>query len=199
MITELIEKIRPASMVDLLPPGTFDVAFANGDDWAPIQYAYYWAIGRLFRPKRIFEIGVLGGASMASMLLGAGPQTVGIGWDIEAYQPGSNAKAKALWDSIGAKAMVANIDSQHIAHPTSLPANIDLVHVDGDHSLDGALHDLHLVLEAGIPTILFDDIFNTNTSCREASEIFLERNASRIVHSEVLPTTTGLMVIKLAP
>lgn len=201
MITDIIEKIRPASMVDLLPPGTFDEAFANGDDWAPVQYAYYWALGRLFRPKRIFEIGVLGGASMASMMLGAGADCFGMGWDIEAYRPGTNAIAKKLWADcdLESRTTLERFNSQSPVAHRMLPVGVELFHVDGDHGLDGALHDLGLALASGAQTILFDDIYNTNTSCKEAADIFLKRYADRIVHSEILPTTTGLLVIKMAP
>lgn len=198
MLNDIIQRIRPSSMDALLPKGTFDVANATGAEWASTQYSYYWALARLFRPTSILEIGVLGGVSMASMLLGAGPQCHAVGWDIEGYHKDSNKLAAKTLNACG-------LSGRYTLHRTnsqklpSFPREHDLIHVDGEHGLDGALRDLELSMACGCSTILFDDIFNPSADCKAAADEFLKRNAARVVYSEIMPTTTGLMVFKLSP
>jgi predicted O-methyltransferase YrrM len=196
MILEEIEKIRPASMRELMPKEVFDEADATGCWWAPIQYSYYFAIAKFLKPRFILEIGVLGGASMASMLLGS-PKASAVGWDIEAYRKNSNDLAMHTLDICGVsdRVILGNVNSQN---ESSLPGDMfDLVHVDGEHGFDGAMHDLELAYKANVDTILFDDIFNTNTDCKAASDEFQKRYGSKLANVELIPTQTGLMVFQL--
>ena len=198
MISDVIELIRPRSMVAHMPAGLFDEAFATGADWAPVQYSYYFAVARRFRPRRILEIGVLGGMSMASMLLGAGKTCSAVGWDTEGYRKESNKLARQTLNvcGVGGRAELRNINSQSQSGTGEV---FDLIHVDGEHGYTGALHDLELALESGAGTILFDDIHNLSTDCSAAAKEFERRHRARICHAVLLPTTTGLMVYKLAP
>ncbi len=196
MIAEDIESIRPKTMDGLMPSSIFADAYRTGANWVPVTYTYYFAIARFFQPRSIMEIGVLGGCSMAAMLLGVGPKCRAVGWDIEAYRPQSNELAMETLHACGVHADLFKINSQE---RDDLGGDFDLVHVDGEHGLNGALHDLKLAVKAKAAVILFDDIFNQSTQCREAADRFTADYAKHIAWHQTLPTQTGLAIFVMAP
>lgn len=106
------------------------------------------------RPGRIAEIGVRAGYS-AFAFLTAVPQAayVGLDADLPAHGgvPGFMDHARAMLR--GFNATLTRADTRTLA---SLPGRFDLVHVDGDHSHAGCLHDLELAARAA-PQVLVDD------------------------------------------
>jgi predicted O-methyltransferase YrrM len=191
-LLEELQKLRPATMEGLIPRQLFAGALDLGYDWCFEHYTWYFAIAKHYQPKQILEIGVSHGLSMISMLLGA-PEACADGWDIEAYYPESNQKAVENLSLCGlnGRAWLFHIDSQKISSITTDP---DMIHIDGDHSFLGAMHDFDLAIEAKIPVILFDDMFNTHTECKEAGEAFLRKYDYLIRSHTILPTQTGLLV-----
>ncbi len=71
---------------------------------------------------------------------------------------------------------------------------VDLVHVDGDHSYNGCLHDLRLAAEIG-RWVLVDDL-DWQIPVRAAVTAFLEETRYRAIE---LPTVRGDMLIEVRP
>lgn len=146
---------------------------APGDDQFKQErfYDYYrtkYEIAREIEPKRICEIGVRFGYSAFALLAGAPGAESFIGIDMiggghggvrENTFPrvremlGREFPNVALW--------LTHKDTRTIAElpGSACPCTFDLVHVDGDHSEAGCLHDLMLAILAVSPggTILVDD------------------------------------------
>jgi hypothetical protein len=184
----------------------FDVTpFLHPDDpWArsePGVARYYpckYHVAGLLQPKRIVEIGVRAGYSAAAFL-SACPSSTYFGFDYN--DPGDDSGG---WhDAIHlARVMLALhfpqasviIAEQNTRQLSSLPIrNADLVHVDGDHSTEGCLHDLRLAAQSAAQWILVDDITYLPTVAR-AVEIFLKESGAR---SLFFDTPRGDVLIRL--
>lgn len=157
-------------------------------------YDWYFAAGRAFKPKQIGEIGVRYGYSLYSMAAGAANSMILLaGWDNESYGGDDDCLRIAYENLKPYSAMVYHVNTQDtdsIAHP----AHFDLFHVDGDHSTEGAMHDLYLAWHATKPggVILADDYFHT-PSTRHGIDLFVERKG---IKAEIIPTYGGMAVIQ---
>lgn len=155
-------------------------------------YAWHMAIGRACRPCRFGEIGVRFGYGLASIARGSvddyrEPHALELyGWDAEKYVPGSMAIAKDNLKGLGTF-HVQKIDTQELGDLGCPP--LDLIHVDGDHSLDGAYRDMFLgwraLRKGGV--MLVDD-FDFIGDVREAVRKFANHLT---LGYEVLPTFRG--------
>jgi len=119
-------------------------------------------ISRKYKPKRIIEIGVRAGYSAYGFLT-AVPNAEYFGFDAENGTHGGERGPYMDWAkdilSIFPNVKYKKIDTQTIDSLGEIKA--DFIHVDGDHSYQGVLHDLELVFnhhldEHGV--ILVDDI-----------------------------------------
>lgn len=139
-------------MLIKLVPSVFHLhpcSFIRGEVGAPFHdylvggnyYEWYYSIARTCQPKSILEIGVRFGYSMCFMALALDSVYLE-GWDIESYTAGSNTIAENNVRSLGYEAKILNKNSQDVK---DLDRDYDLVHVDGDHSCAGTLHDMNLV------------------------------------------------------
>ena len=189
-ILEQLEQIKPATMLSLVPAAVYADVQGTQYEWAPVQHSWYYAVAKLFKPASILEIGVMHGQSLAAMLLGAG-QCIGEGWDTEGYEPGSNAVAIFNLKLCGLenRSAIFKRDSQK---ETRLPA-FDLIHVDGEHSYNGAMHDL-LMAARSAKLILFDDIFHL-PDCKRALADFMASPKVELLCE--IPTQTGMALIKV--
>lgn len=143
-------------------------------------YCWYHALAYKARPKVIAEIGSRFGYSLKAMIYGAGryrsqKDLIVFSFDNESYEPNclSIICNMLTYTDVG-EYVIAKQDSQAV---NVLPlqrtgrwdglkdcggelTKADLFHVDGDHSIQGTLHDLLLakdqLAEGGI--ILLDDI-----------------------------------------
>jgi hypothetical protein len=126
-------------------------------------------IAARLRPRRIAEIGVRAGYA-AFAFLSALPraQYVGLDADLPAHGgiPGFFGHARTVLD--GFDATLVHADTRRF---DALPGRFDLVHVDGDHSYDGCLHDLALAARAA-PHVLVDD-YDSLPEVRQACHAFL--------------------------
>lgn len=123
-------------------------------------YNWYRAYGAALHPASILEIGVRRGYGAFALISGAGG-SVGryVGIDMELDLPGTNAIAEAAIRRAGVSEISLIAADTQVEFPV-LEGTFDLVHVDGDHSLHGALSDclnvLPLIAAGG--TLIIDDI-----------------------------------------
>ncbi len=122
-------------------------------------YLWHYYLGNTLKPRRIGEIGVRFGYSLKAFIKGAldaGVTPEAYGWDNEQYEPGCMDIVESHISKIvpykGYK-----VDTQKLE---SLRIELDFIHVDGDHTEAGAMHDMNLAWNA-VSThghILVDDI-----------------------------------------
>ena len=127
----------------------------------------HW-IAENIQPEVIIEIGVRCGYS-ALDFLSACPGATYYGFDNNAGQHGGAEGLKyhewavSLLEGYNAT-IYPDVDTQSI---DELPVKGDFVHVDGDHSYEGCMHDIKLARKAGAKWILVDD-FDYIKSVRQA-------------------------------
>jgi hypothetical protein len=100
---------------------------------------------KALEPKSIFEIGVRAGYSAFAML-SAAPDALYLGWDADVGGFGGEIgylpRARAFLETeFPGRTTLEQRDSQTAL---TLPARFDLAHIDGDHTLEGTLHDINL-------------------------------------------------------
>lgn len=119
-----------------------------------LQIAY--DVARKYAPTKIAEIGVRCGYSAWAMLQ-AMPDAEFYGYDNYSYKPKEVCECAQEYLLEGYNWNVWEMDSQKIKQINI--ENIDLFHVDGDHSYAGCYHDLELAYKsiAKNGVILVDD------------------------------------------
>jgi len=143
-----------------------------GDDWGYVDITNsLYAISKLGQPENYLEIGVRRGRSVC-IVAAASPSVNIYGFDLwqEGYAGNDNPGPSFVKDELkklgyNGKAEFISGDS-HVTVPKFLKENpdltFDLITVDGDHSLVGALDDLKNVIDrlrvGGV--LIFDDIDN---------------------------------------
>lgn len=134
-------------------------------------YTVKYELAKRFRPKTIGEIGVRAGYAALAFLL-ACPDAQYIGYDAEngmhGGEPGAVDWAKRILAPYNAT--VRELNTQKIA---ALPdAAFDMLHVDGDHSVEGAYHDITLGMAVS-RVVVVDDV-DFIPEVREAVTKYLE-------------------------
>lgn len=167
----------------------------DGVDFIRRIYLEKHALVTLLKPSSILEIGVRAGYSAAAFL-SAVPTAHYLGLDADNDTHGGWVGApkwaeKSLREKFPrATVEVQQIDTRHLAQ---LPRSADLIHVDGCHDFDGALHDLRLAVAVRPQWILFDDItFDGNV--RQAAGAFLLETGFRNV---AFSTVRGDLLVQL--
>jgi predicted O-methyltransferase YrrM len=124
-------------------------------------YEWYYSYAQALTPKTVLEIGCLYGYSSIAMVMGH-PQIERLYlFDCGAYGvPVTEAVANI--QRLFKGTIVPSAQNTQDFPMLSLPEQIDLIHVDGDHSARGLLHDLALVLPCLAPKglIVVDDVTN---------------------------------------
>lgn len=171
--------------------------------WSQRFYDYYknkYQIALRCGPKWICEIGVRWGYSASSFLF-ANPQAEYTGIDILA---GTHGGVKGT-DTFGfvRDSLKKNFpDAQiHLIHVNSqqlsfMGRTFDFIHIDGDHSVKGAYHDMCLAFDAVEPGghLLVDD-YNYIAGVQKAAEQFLD-DYGHLCESEVIESLRGDLLIK---
>jgi hypothetical protein len=160
-------------------------------------YAWYWAIGRVLQPRTVAEIGVRFGYSALAIAKGAEEATGYYGFDNESYVPGCLAIAWRALKRCYPMTFTNRTDTQGVTHDSFLDLlpsyGIDLFHIDGDHTYEGAHNDLLLALagttEGGY--ILIDDV-DYHPEVRRAADSFCMDGSRTPLY---LPTFRGLYII----
>lgn len=107
------------------------------------QYQQKFRVAEIAQAKVIAEIGVRAGYSGLAMLLASpGARYIGFEQDRGAFGGVQGITATAAPRVFaGFEHEIRYVDSQSISR---IDDRIDLFHIDGDHSYDGAMHDLEL-------------------------------------------------------
>lgn len=195
---EQIESVRPATMMDLVDQSVYGDCMERWNwQWAPLNHSYYYAICRLLQPRTILEIGVLDGLSMIAMLLGS-PGAHCTGWDIEGYTKGSMQTARRNLNLCGITGerfdlQIRNSRDERMLHI----GQYDLIHIDGDHSYEGCIHDLNLTVGSS-SNVLLDDYIDHAGVTRAVDE-FVNWHNKTLAGFLKLPTKTGVVLIQAKP
>jgi predicted O-methyltransferase YrrM len=156
-------------------------------------YEIYYAICKYFQPKRILEIGVRYGYSLYAMASACDEIDWVVGYDIDDYEKGSIEIAnKNLRDKLGRdRAIVINRNSQNLI---KLNEVYNLIHIDGDHTYNGKVHDLNLTLNA-TQVVIVDD-YTHIPLIKKAVDEFCQQNADKIETHFLITSARGTYIIK---
>lgn len=121
-------------------------------------YTWYYAIAKALQPKIIAEIGCRFGYSLRAMLYGSPAAEFVYVWDNESYENGCLTHIESLLNNANVPHQINKQDTQQL-EAFKIDRKVDLFHVDGDHSIQGAYYDLKkaydCLSETGI--LLIDD------------------------------------------
>jgi len=186
----------------------FDASIIHPDDpvakhdlYKRIYAEKYDIIKRCGDISCILEIGVRAGYS-AHTFLQAFPDAIFIGMDANNGTHGGQGGKDGRYMEWALKilspynAALFECDTQILAN--LLPVGYDFIHVDGDHTSEGVMHDLDICLpalaEAGQATILVDDYSYLRT-VRQGVDRWLAANVDS-VRSEFVDTIRGDVLIQ---
>lgn len=189
-----LTKVKPELITTLIDQAFYELDNKrNKHEWTSDSNCYEWyvAVGRYFKPVKILEIGVRYGYSLMALAIGANAKVLK-GYDIEEYEPGSNARAvEAISQRLkGAKVSIELCNSQEL---TELPEQFDLISIDGDHSYAGTLHDLELTL--GKCKVAVIDDYDFLGDVTRAVDHFLTTYKQAIQVALYIPSYRGTYVI----
>lgn len=161
------------------------------------QYENKHQAAKQCNPASIIEIGVRAGYSALAFLL-ACPKALFYGFD---KNGGTHGGGFGLGYHYWAEILLApyptrlwpDFDTQAVDR---LPVQAQFVHVDGEHTLRGTVHDMDLAVVAGARWILVDDIKHIG-AVGEAVELWLAEHADIVVRTQVFEDIRGQMLIML--
>lgn len=150
------------SYLKTLPHVESDADYLN----APDYYPYLTALARDFKAERILEVGVRFGYSAVAFIHG-NPVREYVGLDYDLYDPTSSRRSRenltALQQQQRIEVTLLRVDTQALDSLDILGGRrFDFIHIDGDHSYEGALTDLRNfwnVLTVGGHMLVDDSIF----------------------------------------
>ena len=157
-------------------------------------YEWYFTYARQVRPRRVLEIGVRLGYSAIAMLLGYPGVGELVLFDDGSYGHSVQDAAKNIRRAAGSVRIVAHRLNTQAVRRLPATGKFDLIHVDGDHTYQGTIHDLGLVLpllsRRGV--VVLDDVDHISR-CRKAAREFVTLHAGlRACH---IPTFRGHLLI----
>jgi len=157
----LRKRVPVIDFLKTLPHVERDADYLN----APDYYPRLNALARDLRATRILEVGVRYGYSAVAFVY-RNPVREYVGIDYELYDPESSRKSRANLDYLNTLQSVEfrliRKNTQELTGLDFLEGTFDFIHIDGDHSYEGALTDLKNfwnVLESGGHMLVDDSIF----------------------------------------
>lgn len=174
----LIRPWLPPRVDDLVIVPDDEAIYGDGDAGRTDYYSWYRWAASIVQPDVVLEIGVrLGYSGWALGLPGRAGRFVG--FDNESYVAGSNLQALLFLKKRYRSVRLHAVDTQTIGSLRPFLGDLtpQLIHIDGDHSFAGCLHDLqlaHEVLPAG-GAVLVDDA-SLQTAPGQACQAFLQQH-----------------------
>lgn len=216
-IIESITQLKPKSIFDVVEKNFFveedDVNGPSaGHDYLRCgnYYEVYYAISKFYQPETIFEIGVRYGYSLYSLVKGSDKIKYVLGYDIDeeiySNRKWISEKLDIDLDKVSsvniAKSQLqkfcsgveVNIEKQNSQEVTELDGFMDLIHIDGDHSYEGKVHDLEITKQKG-KVVVIDDYSHIG-EVRNATDRFVRDNASVIKNHYLLDSFRGTYIIE---
>lgn len=198
-IENRVLKLKPNSIFDIIDKSFFFELGTSHDEYLKCgnYYEVYYAIAKYYAPKSILEIGVRYGYSLASMMFGGASSIKKVvGYDIDQYEENSlsiaDSNIKKHLSSIGVECRLELKNSQSIS---SLDEVYDIIHIDGDHSYHGKLHDLNLALLHS-KVIIVDD-YNHLTEVKQAVNDWVAANKNHIKNTYFINSIRGTFIIEI--
>lgn len=164
-------------------------------------YREKYDICKRIKPNIIAEIGVRAGYSAWSFLK-ASPEAKYFGFDANNGKHGGQGGENGCyfeWAKHILKQFNVELIELNTQETNNLSiSNVDLFHIDGDHSYDGVIHDLNISLKTLSKNgyILIDDI-DYIPEVGNAVKQWIEINKSKIEFAEYLKTYRGDYLIKI--
>lgn len=216
-IVESIDKLKPKSIFDVVERDFFlEYEDRNGSsaghDYLHCNdyYELYYDISKFYQPETIFEIGVRYGYSLYSLIKGSDKVNYVLGYDIdeEIYNNKEWISKKLNLDSNNissvsiAKSRLekfcegvdVNIEKENSQEITELDDYMDLIHIDGDHTYEGKVHDLEITKQKG-KVIVIDD-YSHIREVKMATDNFIKSNKSIIKNHYLLSSFRGTYIIE---
>jgi predicted O-methyltransferase YrrM len=127
------------------------------------NYEWYYSYGKIFRPKKILEIGTRCGYSLLSMMFGAEDSVRDVCfYDSERDIEGSIGIATDNLTKAFPEVNIESykIDTNLIETPLHSDRNFDIIHIDADHNPDSVRHDFKLFWDSLAPggVLILDDM-----------------------------------------
>jgi len=155
-------------------------------------YDALWKVADRHCPATVFEIGVRAGYSAYTFIVGGGSVCEYTGCDVDdrkryggPWLDWAEKLLRDLYESHGVQWELLLRDSQQM---TLLPGTFDLIHVDGDHTYEGCMHDMELCWPAVNPggVMVVDDatylpgpvraVHDFSAKVKDAERIYLEQS-----------------------
>lgn len=202
-VTSRLDSASGAKGFDISPYLRPDDPWLVGESAADVRRIYREKhdLAALLRPRRVLEIGVRAGYSAAAFLAGC-PAATYLGLDADDTTehggwPGAAAQAREmLGRHFPGRASVRVVNTTGLRE---LPGgDWDLIHVDGNHSFAGALHDLWLAARAGPHWILVDDLDHCPPVAEACNEWLKTVRWSHDLSAVRLPSVRGDLLVQLA-
>ena len=165
-----------------------DVELKRYSDLSTRNYHHYYAVIKERSVESVLELGVRYGYSAFAML-SANPTMHYTGIDICDLK-----YAKRLLYNNFPNAMITFIEKNSHECDIDSSKKFDLVHVDGDHTLEGLRLDIALAHAHAKKTIFIHD-YDYLPQVKQATDEFLAAHAS--MKRKYIPSFRGIMVITL--
>ena len=194
-----ILKLKPNSIFDIITESFFFELGTPHDEYLKCgnYYEFYYAIAKYYAPKSILEIGVRYGYSLASMMCGGASSIKKVvGYDIDQYEENSlsiaDSNIKMHLSSLDIDCRLELKNSQSISR---LDEVYDIIHIDGDHSYHGKLHDLNLALRHS--RIIIVDDYNHLPDVRKAVDDWVNANKIYLKNTYFIDSIRGTFIIEI--